>query len=232
MAAETAAVESESVAIVAPEPTVLVEPAAEEPTAAPTAIPATAVPVAPTDAPLPTAAPVQEEATAELQIDAPDSAESPPADAFEMTPCLICDVDYDTYTGPLTQEEVNGLLLALNDEYHAWAVYDQVLINFGSNTRPFSNIKNSEATHIDMLIPLFDSYGVPIPANPWIGNAPQFDTVAEACQVGVDAEIVNVTLYSLLYASTNREDILSVYEALQWASDNNHLPAFERCASR
>jgi hypothetical protein len=147
------------------------------------------------------------------------------------TPCLICDFDYSSYTGSLSEAEVHGLLLALNDEYRAWAIYDQVLIDFGVDTRPFSNIRGSEAHHIDTLISLFVAYDITVPENLWIGNAPSFDSVPDACAAGVGAEIENAALYDELFTSTEREDIITVYEALQWASLDKHLPAFENCGN-
>ncbi|MEI6779268.1 MAG: DUF2202 domain-containing protein, partial [Chloroflexales bacterium] len=146
------------------------------------------------------------------------------------TPCLMCDTDLSHYPGPLSAAEIDGLRLALNDEYHAWAVYHQVVADFGE-VRPFANIIPSEASHISSLEALFRTYGVPLPAeNPWLTQAPRFTSVSEACTVGVDAEIVNVNLYTRLLSSTSRADILQVYELLQAASRDNHLPAFQRCA--
>ncbi len=143
--------------------------------------------------------------------------------------CPICDFDYSTYTGPLAEPEVDGLLLALNDEYHAWAVYDQVIIDFGA-VRPFTSIQKAEAKHIAALTRLFEAYEVPVPDNPWSGNVASFDSVSEACAAGVAAEIANADLYDELFSSTEREDILRVYRSLQRASEENHLPAFQKCA--
>jgi len=146
------------------------------------------------------------------------------------TPCRMCTPDLSQYRGLLSTTEINGLLLALNDEYHAWAVYQQVSADFGE-VRPFANIIASEATHITRLETLFTTYGVPLPAtNPWVGQAPRFASVSAACTVGVDAEIVNVNLYTRLMDSTARADILLVYQQLQAASRDSHLPAFQRCA--
>ncbi len=142
--------------------------------------------------------------------------------------CKICDFDFATYKGDLQKEEVEGLLLALNDEFLAWATYDQVNKDFG-DPRPFSNIQQAEARHIDRLKAVFETYKIPVPENKWVGNAPRFQSVAEACKAGVDAEIANRDLYTKLFDSTKREDILVVYRALQSASEDNHLPAFERC---
>ncbi len=108
-------------------------------------------------------------------------------------------------------------------------MYDQVIQDFG-RIRPFVNIQRSEATHINALLGLFRTYGVPIPDNPWPGAVPSFESVQAACTAGVEAEIANVALYDDILASTTRPDILTVYNALQQASLNNHLPAFERCA--
>ena len=155
-----------------------------------------------------------------------------PVAADESATCPICsDAATSNYVGALTESEVEGLLLALNDEYHAWAVYDQVLVDFG-DVRPFSRIIKSEERHIAALVDLFDTYGLSVPANPWTGEVSSFASVQEAAQAGVDAEIANAELYDQLFASTDREDIEQVYASLQRASLENHLPAFQRAASR
>ncbi len=142
--------------------------------------------------------------------------------------CPICDVD--DYAGELTQAEVEGLLLALNDEYHAWAVYDQVGQDWGE-VRPFTNIRRSEEQHIASLTELFVVYQVPLPQNPWPGSVPSFDSVSNACSAAVAAEIANADLYDPLLTSTSRADIIEVYQSLQQASATNHLTAFSRCAN-
>lgn len=142
--------------------------------------------------------------------------------------CKICDFDFASYKGDLKKEEIEGLLLALNDEYHALATYQQINKDFG-DPRPFSSIVQAEAKHAERLKQIFENYKMSIPENKWIGNAPKFESVAEACKAGVDAEIFNRDLYKKLFETTKREDILIVYRALQRASEENHLPAFERC---
>jgi hypothetical protein len=143
--------------------------------------------------------------------------------------CPICDLDMATYAGPLAEGEAVALLEALNDEYFALSIYEQVLADHGT-VRPFSNIRNAEARHIDMLRPLFETYVLPWPDNPWPGNVPAFDSVQAACVAGVVAEVDNGALYDVILTSTPREDILTVYRALRRASLDNHLPAFRRCA--
>ncbi len=167
------------------------------------------------------------------QINQP-TAGATPVPQIEKTPnaeneCKICDFDFASYKSDLKKEEIEGLLLALNDEYHAWATYDEVNKNF-NNPPPFSNIQQAEATHAERLKQVFETYKVPVPENKWIGSAPKFQSVAQACKAGVEAEIANRDLYKKLFETTRREDILIVYRALQRASEENHLPAFERCS--
>lgn len=144
--------------------------------------------------------------------------------------CKICSFDFTKYKGELKKEEVDGLLLALNDEYLAFATYDQINKDF-NNPRPFINIQQAESRHSERLKQLFTTYKLEIPENPWLGKTPKFASVAEACKAGADAEIVNKKLYDKLFKSTVREDILFVYKNLQRASEENHLPAFQRCGN-
>jgi len=58
-------------------------------------------------------------------------------------------------------------------------------------------------------------------------------SLAEAAQAGVDAEIANVALYAeQLEAVSDYPDIVDVFINLQRASQEQHLPAFERAAAR
>lgn len=157
------------------------------------------------------------------------ATESPASPLHEALECPFCDEALAKYDGPLSEDEARGLLLALNDEYHAWAVYEQVIADHGE-VRPFSNIIRSEARHIAALGNLFKTYGLDVPENPWVRNVPRFDSIRSAAQAGLDAEVANVELYDRIFASTERTDILRVYEALQWASQERHLRAFRRWA--
>lgn len=133
--------------------------------------------------------------------------------------------------GPLTASEIDALHAALDDEYRAWATYDQVIADFGE-VPPFSNIRAAEARHIDALRGLFDRYELSLPVNPWPGKVMRYASRQEACAAGVAAEIENAALYERLLASTQRPDILTVFRNLQEASQQRHLPAFQRCAQR
>jgi len=98
--------------------------------------------------------------------------------------------------------------------------------------RPFINIVEAEARHIEALLALFKRYGIAAAENIWAGKAPTFASVSAACAAAVQGEIENVTLYDRLLQSTTRADILDVFQALRAASQDRHLPAFQRCAQR
>lgn len=135
----------------------------------------------------------------------------------------------------LSDDAKYALGAALDDEYHAEAVYNAVIASFGP-VRPFSNIVRAEQRHQSMLIDLYQRYGIEVPANPYesgqksVGTVPA--TLSEACQVGVSAEIANRDLYSkdLLPKVTQYPVITAVFMALSGASEYQHLPAFQRCA--
>ena len=130
-----------------------------------------------------------------------------------------------------TDAQAQILLEALDDEYRSWATYDQVIADFGE-VRPFINIREAEARHIHALLRLFEHYGLAVPANPWPGKAERYTSLQAACEAGVVAEIANGEMYSRLLGQTQREDILRVLSNLQEASQQRHLPAFQRCAQR
>ncbi|MEW5727023.1 MAG: DUF2202 domain-containing protein, partial [Pseudomonadota bacterium] len=87
----------------------------------------------------------------------------------------------------------------------------------------------SEQRHINALLPLFAARGWAAPDDRWDGNVVVPDTLAEACAVGVHAEIENAALYDRLFAMTTDQEVLNVFAALRWASAERHLPAFQRC---
>ena len=131
----------------------------------------------------------------------------------------------------LNEIEATALHEALDDEYHAWATYDQVIQDFGL-VRPFSNIRDAEARHIEALVHLFAQHGLTPPPNPWPGKVERYPGLRDACIAAVEAEIANAALYERLLASTDRSDILSVFRHLRDASQKRHLPAFRRCVER
>jgi len=131
--------------------------------------------------------------------------------------------------GSLSEEEIEALNLAINDEYKAKATYEKVIDKFGE-VKPFTNIINAEEQHIKRLESIYNEYNIEIPDDNWYEKVPEFDSIQLACQAGVQAEIENADLYDELKQMTNNSNILSVFNALQSASRNNHLPAFQNCA--
>jgi hypothetical protein len=131
----------------------------------------------------------------------------------------------------LSKKEIAALHEALDDEYKAWATYDQVIDDFGP-IRPFINIRDAESRHIDALLQVFNDYDLTAPSNNWVGKAPRYEDVQTACAAGVEAEIENGELYERILESTAQPDILAVYHNLCDASQERHLPAFQRCVER
>ncbi|MDY0092371.1 MAG: DUF2202 domain-containing protein [Candidatus Vecturithrix sp.] len=124
-----------------------------------------------------------------------------------------------------------ALLDALNDEYKALATYQQVIEQFG-DIRPFTNIMKAEQTHVEELLPLFEKYGVAVPENEWIGKITAFASIEDALKAGVQAEIENAQMYDEFFTFVQEQDILQVFTQLRDASQEKHLPAFQRGAER
>ncbi|MDZ7591807.1 MAG: hypothetical protein U5L05_14255 [Rubrivivax sp.] len=131
----------------------------------------------------------------------------------------------------LTAAEVQALQEALDDEYHAWANYDQVISDFGP-VRPFVQVRDAEARHALALSDLFVRYGLPVPANSWRGRAARHASLQDACKAAVAAEVANAEMYERLLGAVQRPDIQAVLHNLQQASQQRHLQAFQRCARR
>lgn len=128
----------------------------------------------------------------------------------------------------LSSAEKEALNRAILEEYGAYNLYQSVIAKFG-NVAPFSWIVNSEQQHINALTKQATKYGVAVPANPGLSNPPSFATLQDACKAGVAAEIADAALYDQLKPVTTYTDILQVFNNLQSASLNNHLPAFQAC---
>ena len=143
--------------------------------------------------------------------------------------CLLVD-NFDYPAGELSQSVKDALDEAINDEYKALSTYEAVISKLGS-VRPFSMIKGAEEQHIASLKAIYDKYGLVAPQNTLSGKVTAPATLKEACQIGVEAEIANASLYrdKLLPAVKGYEDIIGVFTNLMNASQEKHLNAFERC---
>lgn len=117
------------------------------------------------------------------------------------------------------------LRIAMYDEYHAYETYKLVIEKFGF-VAPFANIMQAEEQHIQAMTHLLEKYQVSIPVNDWADRLEAPNTLQEAYELGVAAEIDNIKMYSHLLEHTIHPDIQDIFFRLQAASHNNHLPAF------
>ncbi|MAS36515.1 MAG: hypothetical protein CL610_21100 [Anaerolineaceae bacterium] len=131
--------------------------------------------------------------------------------------------------GPLPETVVAAMTDGINDERMALVVYDAIIEQFGE-IRPFVNIREAEARHLASWEFMFARYGLELPAEPTV-DIPAFTSVAEACQIAVDAEITNAGLYdNMIVTFADYPDLLQVATALRNASEYSHLPALQNCA--
>jgi len=137
--------------------------------------------------------------------------------------------DYGVYAlsedGTYTVEDM--LVSAIQDEYLAQATYAAIIEAYGE-VKPFSKIILAEQTHIDLLLPLFETYGIEVPVN----DAAQYvvlpDSISSALSTGVQAETLNIAMYDAFLSQVDLPaDVQTVFEYLQSASEN-HLAAFSK----
>jgi len=118
------------------------------------------------------------------------------------------------------------LLYAIQDEYSARAEYEYIISNFDI-TKPFTNIIKAENTHVDLLLPLFDIYELTVPDDTATDHLIEIESIYEAFETGVYAEILNIDMYNYFLEGDLPEDIKAVFISLRDAS-MNHLDAFEK----
>jgi len=131
-----------------------------------------------------------------------------------------------TFNMPLLHQ---ALRIAIYDEMKAYEIYMQVIEKFGQ-VHPFIHIVKAEKNHYNALMPLLEKYQVELPFNDYSSSIILPQTLLEACELGVVAEINNIKMYdNLLQYTQEYHDVQEVFYQLQAASYNNHLPAFRRC---
>ena len=123
------------------------------------------------------------------------------------------------------------VLEALIDEYKSRASYRLVLNTFGE-IRPFSNIVEAEDTHARALEILCGHFGIPLPSDDWEEKLEPPSSVLEACRAGIQGEHENIAMYDRFLRQTKVPEVLALFQQLQAASRQHHLPAFERCVAR
>ena len=129
---------------------------------------------------------------------------------------------------PAAKEALLTALAGPEGEYAARAEYAAILAKFGAGVQPYANIYEAEVKHIAALQQQCQKFGVPVPADPYLGNVTAPATLLEAAELGVVAETLNVAMYDdFLTKVTNYPSLVQVFTNLRAASLNNHLPAFE-----
>ncbi|MGD9910326.1 MAG: DUF2202 domain-containing protein [Candidatus Izemoplasmatales bacterium] len=122
-----------------------------------------------------------------------------------------------------TLEEM--LTYAIQDEYLAQAEYNAIIDTYGA-VKPFTNIVLAEQTHINLLLPLFETYGIEVPVNDAYLNVVIPDSLTSALATGVDAETANIAMYETFLAQADLpEDVATVFTYLVSASQS-HLDSF------
>lgn len=117
------------------------------------------------------------------------------------------------------------LQYAIEDEHKALASYKITMEKFNIS-RPYSNIAESERSHIRYLTELYDWYDLVIPEVD-AGNLPIPKSLSEAAEICVEGEIVNIAMYDKFLANELPADVEEVFITLRNAS-KNHLRAFQR----
>ncbi|RWZ54665.1 DUF2202 domain-containing protein [Halobacillus fulvus] len=122
------------------------------------------------------------------------------------------------------------LTYALQDEYLAQARYNDIISTFG-NVRTFVQIREAEMRHINALLPLFERYQVPVPADLSQSFVTTPENLKAAYASGVQGEIDNIAMYDRFLSLNIPNDVRTVFTQLRNASVN-HLAAFERGLAR
>lgn len=123
-----------------------------------------------------------------------------------------------------TLEEM--LHYALEDEHLALEEYKALMDKFDL-TRPYSNIIQSEETHIAYLEDLYQSHNIPIPEITAENHLVLPSSAGEAAAIAVQAEIKNIAMYEIFLKQDLPGDVRDVFLFLKKGSEN-HLRAFER----
>jgi len=135
--------------------------------------------------------------------------------------------------GSLTNDNIfieQMLTYAIQDEYLARSEYEYI-INEMNATTPFTNIIKAEQSHIELLVPLFETYGFQLPEDTSKDHILVPSSLTVAYETGVQAEIDNIAMYDKFLSLDLPDDIREVFITLRDGS-KNHLAAFERKLSR
>lgn len=143
-----------------------------------------------------------------------------PSDEADQT------TDTQILSNEISEATTAMLIAAIEDEYKAQAEYEALIKTFGA-VKPFTNIVEAEASHIKALEALFVMYNVSVPENNGALLVAVPNTLTEALQIGIDAEIKNIAIYEGFLQQNLPQEIKETFTSLMNASQN-HLDAFQR----
>ena len=149
-----------------------------------------------------------------------------------LAPCDSC-----TFTGSLTEAEIEGLMEMREEEKLAQDVYTTLYGIYGHIV--FSNIAKSESAHTSAVLHLMDGYGLEDPALTRVGefSNPLFAdlykqltdagkvNLVEALKVGAFIEEYDIADLRRLLEEAQNADVQRVYGHLLRGSEN-HMRAF------
>ena len=176
---------------------------------------------------------VSEEIITETELQLKDELIESATDSIQIYSDDTTQNDFGS-TGALSDDAFTieeMLVYALQDEFAAKAEYTYIIANFDV-TNPFSNIINSEETHINLLLPLFDTYTIDVPVNDAEDHLIVISSIEDTFATGVLAEELNIAMYNLFLSQEGLpEDIYDTFTKLRDAS-LSHLSAFEKNLNR
>jgi len=178
-------------------------------------------------------------ATPEVDVTVVDEEGNTQVDAEQLDEALTF-----TTASELTEEEIAGLLFMREEEKLARDVYLTLYDQWGLAL--FSNIADSEATHMDSVLTLIERYGLDDPAvDQPVGSFINSDlqqlydelvaagstSLGDALKVGAAIEEIDILDLQERVAQTDNADIRLVYDNLTKGS-RNHLRSFTSTLER
>lgn len=154
--------------------------------------------------------------------------EAPSIRAEEQNDTASISAEHYGAKGALAAENITEegmLLFAVQDEFMALAEYTMIIDTFNVN-KPYTNIKNSEETHLSLLQGLYETRGLEFPDDTSATVITALPDLLAAAQHGVTAEIDNIAMYEKFLTNEIPEDMKSVFTKLRDAS-KKHLNSFE-----
>ena len=135
--------------------------------------------------------------------------------------------------GALADEDLSildMLTYAVQDEYLAHGEYAAIVEKFG-DVNPYNNIMSAEETHLAFLQEVYATYDLEFPEDASADHIVVPDTLLEAAETGVQAEIDNIAMYELFLSYDLPDNVSEVFTALRDGSES-HLLAFQKQVDR